>query len=397
MRTEVKTPVTVLCGFLGSGKTTLMRRWREAPELRNAAFIVHDFSEFGVDADLIAEEGSRPKPGELVDRVAALHGTFAREDLHESTGRALREIACLEPKTSHVLCESTGAARPWPLIQAVTQNDRFYLRHFIVTVDALNLHRDFGDGRVFVGEAGLSADPALQHAAALLAEQILFASAIIVTKVDSVPKAVVETQIRILKTLQPHATIGLSTLSGIQLGQFDVSPAPQLHEMHARAAQFGLSNNTPTASAVESVIIRDERPFHPQRLYDVCQQQLGTGVYRTKGFLWLASRASDVLLWQQSGSQISLELTSVWAAEAVKNRYGKLHPEEVAILQKQVDAAHPVFGDRRTELTVIGLPDDCHTFAQGLKNALCTKKEIKRWQQGKPFADPWPQRLRKIT
>ena len=87
----------------------------------------------------------------------------------------------------------------------------------------------------------------------------------------------------------------------------------------------------------------------------------------------------------------------MWAAEAVKNRYGKLSADEVALLQKQVDAAHPVFGDRRCALTVIGLADACHTFAEGLRTALCTKQEVKRWQRGKEFSDPWPQRLRKIT
>lgn len=396
MRSSEQRPVTVVCGFLGSGKTTLLRRWRHDEALRGAAIIVHDLSEFGVDVELLSDETSSPELGRLVDRVAALHGTHAREQLHASVGKALDEIAALEPPAPHILCESTGAARPWPLIAALTQDDRFRLRHFIVTVDALNLHRDFADGRALVGEASTSADAALRYAAEILAEQLLFASVIILTKIDTVPKPVVDTQVRVLKKLQPHATIGLSAHAGLLLSQLDATVSPKLADLKRRAEQFGLTQDTPTAEEVEAIILRDARPFHPQRLYDVCQNELGTGLYRTKGFVWLASRPADVLLWQQSGSQIALEITGLWTAEAVHNRYGKLLPQEVELLKKRLAAAHPIFGDRNNELTLIGLPDACQRFATALRSALCTEDEVAAWQRGEVFSDPWPQSLRTL-
>ena len=97
-------------------------------------------------------------------------------------GRILNEVSDLQPAPPQILCESTGAARPWPLIEALSQDDRYCLRHFVVTVDALNLHRDFDDGRVLIGETNLGEDPALRCAAEILAEQILFASVIISDK-----------------------------------------------------------------------------------------------------------------------------------------------------------------------------------------------------------------------
>ena len=105
-------PVTVLSGFLGSGKTTLLRRWQREETLRDAALIVHDLSELGIDAELLSSEGSTTTPGELRDRVAALHGVHAREKLRPSLARILNEIAELDPAPAQVLCESTGAARP---------------------------------------------------------------------------------------------------------------------------------------------------------------------------------------------------------------------------------------------------------------------------------------------
>ena len=46
-----KIPIVALCGFLGSGKTTLLRRWRRDGALNDAAFIVHDLSDQGIDAN----------------------------------------------------------------------------------------------------------------------------------------------------------------------------------------------------------------------------------------------------------------------------------------------------------------------------------------------------------
>lgn len=140
----------------------------------------------------------------------------------------------------------------------------------------------------------------------------------------------------------------------------------------------------------------DPRPFHPQRLYDVCQSQLSTGLYRTKGYLWLASRPGHVLVWQQSGSQISLELTGLWRAELVHNRDGKLLPEEILALRERLASAHPDFGDRHIELTLIGLAPARDSFAAALQGALCTDSEVVEWKRGAEFPDPWPQQLRRV-
>ncbi|MEM1270863.1 MAG: GTP-binding protein [Bacteroidota bacterium] len=389
-------PIVVLCGFLGSGKTTLLRRWRRDEALRDAAVIVHDLSDFGLDAELLSDEGATPAPGRLAGRVAALHGVHARERLHDSVGAALDKIAALDPTPPLVLCESTGAARPWPLISALTQDERFFLRHFIVTVDALNLHRDFADGRLLTGEAGGLQDPALRHAAEVLAEQVIFASVIILTKIDTLPRTVVDAQTRTLQKLRPGTAVGLSAHAGLLLPQLEQTPAPDLPALTAWADRFGLSEQASTAENIESVVLRDPRPFHPQRLYDACQNELSTGVYRTKGFVWLASRPADVLLWQQSGSQIALELTGSWRADVAQNREGELLPEEVEHLKALLETQHPVFGDRHNELTLIGLKPACEAFAAALEGALCTEAEITAWQAGEPFDDPWPTSVRRI-
>jgi len=395
-RSRNQIPVVALCGFLGSGKTTLLRRWSKDATLEDAAMLIHDLSDFGLDAELLSEEGSSPSQGCLTGRVAALHGSHARDQLHVSAGKALEEITMLSPPPPVVLCESTGAARPWPLIKALTQNNNFTLRHFIVTVDALNLHRDFSDGLILTGEKPMLTDSALHHAATVLAEQLAFASIIILTKVDTLSQEVVDQQVRILQKIQPRAAVGLSAQAGLLLNQLEGTPAPKMSVLKDQAKALNLTDETATSENIDTLIFREQRPFHPERLHQACHKHLATGLYRTKGFLWIASRPGDVLLWQQSGSQIALELTGNWRAEVSKDKQGKLLPEEIEHLNKQLKEEHPDFGDRYNELTLIGLKTARDEFYSVLQDALCTEKEVLAWKNGETFSDPWPTSIKEI-
>ena len=72
-------------------------------------------------------------------------------------------------------------------------------------------------------------------------------------------------------------------------------------------------------------------------------------------------------------------------------------PHEVELLSKHLEAAHPTFGDRNNELTLIGLADACKAFADALRTALCNDDEVAAWKRGEVFEDPWPQSLRTIS
>ena len=90
-----------------------------------------------------------------------------------------------------------------------------------------------------------------------------------------------------------NATIALSAHAGVLLPQLDATLAPKLNVLKSRAEQFGLTNESATAGSVDALVIRDPRPFHPERLYEACRSKLGT-VFIVQGFLWLASRPGQV-------------------------------------------------------------------------------------------------------
>jgi hypothetical protein len=110
----------------------------------------------------------------------------------------------------------------------------------------------------------------------------------------------------------------------------------------------------------------------------------------------MASRDAQVLLWNQAAGSIDLELLAYWKAAVVKDPLGKLLPEEIQLLQKELEKTDPIFGDRLNELTIIGTARDRETFTRELQDGFCTPEEIRHWQNGGTFDDPWPKELRKV-
>lgn len=89
-------------------------------------------------------------------------------------------------------------------------------------------------------------------------------------------------------------------------------------------------------------------------------------------------------------------LPRYWRANLVHNRDGRLPSEEIAVLRERLASAHPDFGDRHIELTLIGLAAARHSFAAALQGALCTDSEVAEWKRCAEFPDPWPQTLRQV-
>lgn len=137
MRSDDRLPVLLLTGFLGSGKTTLLNSWLASPELENAAVVVNEFGEVGIDHALIATSNDNTIElstgclcctvrGDLVDTLRELN-----EKREKGEVRAFDRL----------VIETTGLADPAPVIQALMTFPvarRFRLRQVVTTVDAVN-------------------------------------------------------------------------------------------------------------------------------------------------------------------------------------------------------------------------------------------------------------------
>ncbi|MGD1888002.1 MAG: GTP-binding protein, partial [Cohaesibacteraceae bacterium] len=141
---------------------------------------------------------------------------------------------------------------------------------------------------------------------------------------------------------------------------------------------------------IESIVISDPRPFHPQRLWDVYHHFLGEGIYRSKGFFWLPTRDKYQLLWNQTAGSVGLGIINFWKVAALEDESLNLLPEEREEIERALEGLSPEFGDRHCHVTVIGDLDGLKTFADALHACLCSDEEVEQWKAGHVFDDPWP-------
>ncbi|MEZ2222934.1 GTP-binding protein [Rhizobium sp. RCC_161_2] len=135
---QQRVPVSILTGFLGAGKSTLLNRILKDPEMRDAAVIINEFGDVGIDHLLVESSGDAiielsdgclccTVRGELVDTLANLMDAM-------QTGR-IRPL-------KRVVIETTGLADPAPVMQSIMGNpviaNNFDLDGVITVVDAVN-------------------------------------------------------------------------------------------------------------------------------------------------------------------------------------------------------------------------------------------------------------------
>ncbi|MDE2912375.1 MAG: cobalamin biosynthesis protein CobW [Paracoccaceae bacterium] len=180
-------PVTILTGFLGSGKTTLVRHILAHAEGRRIALVINEFGDLGVDADLI--DGCDDAACDAGDIVELTNGCICCT-VSEDFVPAMESILARTPPPDHIVVETSGLALPQPLIRAFTWpglKTRLTVDGVVVLVDG----RAVADGR-FAHDPGAvdrqrRADESLDHESPLLElfeDQMVSADIIVLNKTD---------------------------------------------------------------------------------------------------------------------------------------------------------------------------------------------------------------------
>lgn len=187
-----RVPCTVVTGFLGAGKTTLIRNLIENLKGKRLAIIVNEFGDVGIDGDVLKGCGIESCPE---DNIIELANGCICCTVADDFVPAIDQILSREPRVDHILIETSGLALPKPLVQAFQWPDvkaRVTVDGVVAVVDGLAL----AEGRVADDhealEAQRQADGSIDHddpVEEVFEDQVACADMIVLTKSDLIDAA----------------------------------------------------------------------------------------------------------------------------------------------------------------------------------------------------------------
>ncbi|APH03724.1 GTP-binding protein [Bacillus weihaiensis] len=374
-------PVTVLSGYLGSGKTTLLTHLLTNQDTKKIAVIVNDMGEINVDASLIKQGAFSQTEEKLVELQNGCICCTLREDL-------IVEVKKLVDKgdLDYIIIESTGISEPIPVAQTFIYEDEEVGIHLseickldamVTVVDAYRFWHDFASGETLLDRKQATNENDHREIVDLLIDQIEFADIIVLNKVDLVEKEDIQELRDVVSKLNPEAKILESSFARIEIDEimdtnlFDFEKASQAAGWIKELMQEHIPETE--EYGVTSFVYKRQRPFHPER-FMTWLENWPVDVVRAKGFFWLASRNETTGLLSQAGPSITIQGAGEWVATYSIEEQKEIVQQEPDLRKKW----NEVYGDRMTELVMIGIDMKQKELVDSLDTCLLTEEEMKQ-------------------
>ena len=393
---ENRLPVTVLSGFLGAGKTTVLSHILNNRQGKKVAVIVNDMSEINIDAGIVKNEVSLNHSEEkLVEMSNGCICCTLREDLLLEVNKLAKD-----KKFDYLVIESTGISEPLPVAETftfadeegVSLSDVAKLDTMVTVVDAVNFLKDYEEAKYLKDSGESLGEDDDRSVADLLVDQIEFADVLLVSKTDLVEPKDIEKLEAILKSLNTHAQI-LPISQGqvdieevLNTGLFDFERAQQapgwLKEMRGEhvpeTEEYGIGSF--------SFIAR--LPFHPERFHRFLHSTKQYGkLIRSKGIFWLASRHKYAGQWSQAGGIARYGFAGMFWSSVPVNSW----PTDEESINNIRDQWEEPFGDKRQELVFIGQSLNKEAMLEDLNKCLLSEDELLKGESyWETLDDPFP-------
>lgn len=410
-------PVSVLTGYLGAGKTTVLNHVLSNQQGYKVAVIVNDIGEVNIDASLIAKGGAVTQKD---DNLVPLQNGCICCTLKVDLMKQIIEL-CKSGKFDYILIEASGICEPAPIAGSICMLDGSgksqglpavaYLDNVTTVVDAKRMADEFGSGSSLMND-NLDEDD-IEN---LLIQQIEFCTTIILNKIDDVTEQEKATVLEVIRALQPEAKIIETNYGKIDVGEildthrFDFEKiatsagwmkAMELegensedldedehehhhhdedehhehhhhdeHEEHHHGHHHHHHHNHDEGEAEEygigTFVYQNVKPFVKSRFEEFVFKKWPKEVIRAKGLFWIKENPNTAYVFEQSGKQKIATDDGDWiAAFPEKDR------KEILAMNPDLAATwHPVYGDRINKLVFIGRKMDKKAIISALDECI---------------------------
>ena len=406
-----ETPVLLLTGYLGSGKTTLVNKILANKKGIKFAVFVNDIGEVNIDADLIEAGGVVDQKD---DSLVALQNGCICCTLKMDLVQQLNEIVS-QKKFDYIVIEASGICEPAPIAQTIcaypqmypdlAKNGKAVLDAIVTVVDARRMCDEFSAGNDL-----LKKDLQEDDIENLLIQQIEFCNIILLNKVDDVSKEELGLVKEIIRSLQPKAEMIECNYGDVDLnkiintGNFDFDKVATSatwiaeiegnedeedddeheghehhhdhhdhedhHEHHHHCHHHHGLENEESGEALEyniqTFVYYARRPFDINFFDDFVARQWPKQIIRCKGLCYFANEKDICYVFEQAGKQVSLRNAGQWYATMPPFQLRELL-ENNPKLKK--DWEEP-YGDRMQKLVFIGQDLDNEAITKALDTCL---------------------------
>ena len=402
-----ETPVLLLTGYLGSGKTTLVNKILANKKGIKFAVIVNDIGEVNIDADLIEAGGVVDQKD---DSLVALQNGCICCTLKMDLVQQLNEIVS-QQKFDYIVIEASGICEPAPIAQTICAYPQMYpdlikkgkatLDSIVTVVDARRMCDEFSAGNDL-----LKKDLQEDDIENLLIQQIEFCNIILLNKVDDVSKEELILVKQIIRSLQPKAEIIECNYGEVDLnkilntgnfnfdkvatsaswiaeieGNHNEEHEEHEHEEHEHEHEHhhhhhshchhhhGLENEESGEALeynIQTFVYYARRPFDINFFDDFVARQWPKQIIRCKGLCYFANEKDICYVFEQAGKQINLRNAGQWYATMPQFQLREFLDKNPKLKK---DWEEP-YGDRMQKLVFIGQNLDKEAITKALNTCL---------------------------
>lgn len=320
-----KIPVTVITGFLGAGKTTLVRHLLQNNQGRRIAVLVNEFGEVGIDGDLLRSCQVCDEEDSPSDNIVELTNGCLCCTVQEEFFPTMQELLKRRDKLDCILVETSGLALPKPLVQAFRWpeiRNGATVDGVVTVVDSHALAAGTLVGDLEALEAQRQADPNLEHETPieeLFEDQLACADLVLLAKTDLLDEdAIARVQTWLQQALPPEVkvipchqgTIDPDILLGFNAAVED--------NLGTRPSHHDSEEEHEHDDGINSVQFSLDRAFDPKSLIETLEQIVQQQeIYRIKGFVNVPNKPMRLVL-QGVGHRFDSFYDRLWLSDEAR-------------------------------------------------------------------------------